>query len=268
MVLVFAVALVARCGWGVYRMATTADPTVLEFPDEVQYWEMARSLWTGAGLRDELGFRATRMPLFPGLLAPLTGLTYGVVVAKSVQWVLGSVGAVIALLLGRRLFDRRVGLLTGLFVALDPFLVFFSSLLLTETLFVSVLLWMWLCAVPLFARRLSRGGNAHPPMSPLEKGGGTSSGSGALHLASDRQNAADHSSMGRWMVLGVIGALAVYVRESSLGLVFSLAVFAAFVVGFRRRTLLGGAAVVVIVMIALLPWAWRNHAVTDRKSVV
>ena len=65
----FLVALSLRAGWGTYRLAQADDPSALEFPDEQQYWDMAASLMAGEGLKDELGFRATRMPLYPTLLA-------------------------------------------------------------------------------------------------------------------------------------------------------------------------------------------------------
>ena len=132
------------------------DPSALEFPDEQQYWDMAASLMAGEGLRDELGFRATRMPLFPTLLAPFVAMPYGVVLAKIFHWFLGAGVAALAALLATDLFDRRVGWIAGLLVAFDPFLVFFSSLLLTETLFTGLLLGLWWIAWPIMRHGSSR----------------------------------------------------------------------------------------------------------------
>ncbi len=128
----FVLALVLRGGWGTYRLVNAPDPSVLEFPDEQQYWMMAGSLQSGEGLRDELEFRATRMPLYPALLSVFTGLDRGVILAKVFQWAIGALAAVVIGVAAAVLFDRRVGLMAGVLVAFDPFFIFFSSLLLTE----------------------------------------------------------------------------------------------------------------------------------------
>ncbi len=170
---VFVVALLVRGGWGTLRLVSVSDPSVLEFPDEQQYWLMADSLRVGEGLKDELGFRATRMPLYPAALSPFTGMSRGVIAAKAAQWVIGAVAAVLTAGLAAALFNRRVGLLAGLLVAFDPFLVFFSSLLLTETLFVAVLVGLWWLMVPYIASnkdepRPSGSGNTPPEQDKQE----------------------------------------------------------------------------------------------------
>ena len=105
---------------------------------------MATAFAAGEGLPDELGFQATRMPLFPVYLSFFTGLPYGIMAARMSLWLIGAVAAVLTVGLGSRLVDRRVGLWAGLIVALDPFLVSTSSLLLTETVFVAILTGVWL----------------------------------------------------------------------------------------------------------------------------
>ena len=57
--------------------------------------------------------------------------------------------AVVIAGLGARLFGLTVGLLAGFAVAGDPFGVFFSNLLLTETLFTTALCITWWLAWPL-----------------------------------------------------------------------------------------------------------------------
>ncbi len=232
---VFVVALLLRGGWGVVRLAGLDDPSALEFPDEQQYWSMASSLRIGEGLQDELGFQATRMPLYPGVLSLFAGATHGVIIAKVVQWVIGAVVAVLTAGVAATLLDRRVGLLAGLFVAFDPFLVFFSSLLLTETLFVAALVGLWWiieCFLP----------------------------SGGLQPArcSARTQAVD---LIRWVIVGLVAALCVYIRESSLGLVAVVLCFIAVCRRLDRSSLAGVAVVGVIVITALAPWAARNRHV-------
>ncbi len=245
---IFVVAIVARAGWGTYRLVRAPDPCQLEFPDEQQYWLMASNLWQGNGLTDEFGFHATRMPLFPGLLAPLTGIDNGVVVAKVAHWFIGAAAAVLTALLASSLIERRaVAWLAGLMVALDPFLVFSSSLLLTETLFIVASLGLWWAAAPLVTT---------PVASLLAKRGKR----GVAQPAGDLKST--DAPWHRWLTIGIIAAATVYAREAGLVLVALLLVF--ILEGFkpRRAALAGAAMVVAIVTLTLLPWAVRNHEVT------
>jgi len=223
---VFTVALAARAGWGVLRMARSAEPSALEFPDEEQYWMMARSLSEGHGLRDELGFRATRMPLYPGFLALFVAQPDGAARARAVQWFFGALAASFTVGLATSLAGRRAGYLAGLIVALDPFLIFFASLLLTETLFITALCGLWW----------------------------------TLAIAMRR----DHGSSiaGTWLAIGAVAALCIYLRESSLGLVFAGLIVVALVRRLDRRVLMGAAIATGVVVVSLIPWAARNRSVT------
>lgn len=226
LVVVFLLALGLRAGWGVYQLARAENPSALEFPDEVQYWSMAQSLCAGDGLQDELGFRATRMPLYPGLLALFARAESGVVYAKVLHWLIGALAAVAAAWLAETMFDRRASWVAGLLLAFDPFMVFFSSLLLTETLFVAVLVALWGVGWPIL------------------RAGGCG------------------VSWRRWLAVGVLSALCVYVRVSSLGLIITVVGLWWIVGRCRRPALLGGVSVLGLVLLTLLPWALRNHHVT------
>jgi hypothetical protein len=221
--LVFAVALACRIGWGCYRLHASGVGA-LEFPDEQQYWLMATSLHDGTGLRDELGFRAGRLPLYPALLSLAAGEPSGVAIAKVVQWVIGALGAVAALTLGMRIGGRTVGLFGGLLFAVDPFLVFFSNLLLTETLFITLLVTLWAC--------------------------------GAAWLA-PRSN----PTVRAWLGIGALALACTYARESTLGLiVVALALYLARS-RFRRSACVGIMLVAGVMVAGLFPWALRNHRV-------
>lgn len=236
-VVVFLVALLMRAGWGTYRLVQADDSSALEFPDEQQYWHMATSLWAGEGLKDELGFRATRMPLFPTLLAPFVAMPHGVVLAKILHWFLGAGVAALAALLATDLFDRRVGWIAGLLVAFDPFLVFFSSLLLTETLFTGVLVGLWWMAWPIMRHGSSR-------------------------KASNGQEQVAKMSMRPWQFLAVAGALAIYVREAAAGLVVGLLCLIVVCKRFDRRVVVVALITGGFVYGAILPWSIRNAMVT------
>jgi len=223
---IFAVAFLMRAAWGTMRFLRADDPTVLEFPDEEQYWLMARSLWSGEGLKDELGFRATRMPLYPGALSAFSALPGGVLAAKAVQWIVGALAAVLTAAAAATLFDRRAGWIAGFFVAFDPFLTFLSSLLLTETPFVTALAALWWVLSPMTRRDFF------------------------------------HPGYGRWIVAGLLSAACVYLRESSLGLVIVAMGFVVIARRFEGKAVAGAALSLGIVAAALVPWAARNQAVT------
>ncbi len=223
--LVFLVALSLRVGWGVWRLMQAAGDASLEFPDEQQYWLMATSLAKGGGLCDEFGFRATRMPLYPGVLSVFTQIPSGIIVAKIGHWLIGAGAAVLVAVLGRRLFSPAVGVVAGLLVACDPFLVFFSSLLLTETLFIFVLLALYLIVNP---------------------------------LVSGKQ---DDRRWSVWLTVGLMSALSIYVRESSLGLVVLMWLWLVVCAKDRWRAMRGVTLAMLVVVVSLLPWAARNSRV-------
>lgn len=245
--LVFVIALLARGGFGTFRLVRSNGLAQLEFPDEEQYWMIASSLADGDGMRDELGFRAGRMPLYPSLLAPFSQLPRGVILAKVMQWMIGAAAASLCCALGGRLLSPAVGLVAGLLVALDPFLIFFSSLLLTETIFVAALLLCWLAATPLLDGAASVGDR-------------------------DSDERPAHNPLRAWVLLGLAGALAVHARESTILLIPPLI---ALLLWRRRpgasasrsqpggfsRELLGAAIAGSCIVASLLPWAVRNKSV-------
>ncbi len=232
LVTIFVIAFLMRAAWGIICIIRADDPVALEFPDEEQYWMMARSLWNGEGLKDELGFRATRMPLYPGMLAALTEMPRGVLAAKAFQWFVGALAAALTAAAAAALFNRSTGLIAGFLVALDPFLTFFSSLLLTETPFVTALVALWWFLFPMTRRNLVRDSNLAP------------------------------GDFGRWIVVGLLSAVCVYLRESSLGLVILAMGFVIVCHRFEGKALCGATLSLGIVVVSLVPWAARNQELT------
>ncbi len=230
LVTLFLLAFAVRSAWGIYRFSTAAEVGALEFPDEHDYWSIAQSVSAGAGLVGEHGFRALRMPLYPGILSMFVTWQNGVAWAKVFHWFIGALAACLAAVVGDRVGRRRVGIVAGMLVALDPFLIFFSSLLLTETFFVTALCAAWLVGWPLIQ-------------------GGYIAG------------------FGRWLAVGATVSVCVYLRESSLGLCLCWIGLLVWIqwnrIGqqARRRALAGGMMAVGVLVVALLPWAWRNGQV-------
>ncbi len=219
-----ALALVSRAGWGGVSFIRAHDMSALEFPDEEQYWLMARSLQVGEGLRDELGFTATRMPLYPAVLSVFAGWGHGIIAAKVLQWLVGAAAAGLAAAAAATLFNRRAGVIAGLLVAFDPFLVFFSSLLLTETAFLTALVALWWL------------------LAPVIKG--------------------SDMSARRWLSVAVVAVVCVYLRESSVVLVALALGWLVICRRCQWRAVMPAAMVVGMVGVSLIPWAVRNrHAV-------
>ena len=216
---IFLLALAARAGFGLYAFpAGGAD--ALQYDDERWYWSMAESYRRGEGFVGEFGHRAERMPLYPWFLSLFAETERGPAAARWAQWALGALAASLTYLLARRV--RAAPLLAGLIVAFDPGLTGSASLLLTETLFVTSIVALWLIAWPLRRR-----------------GGG---------------------SAARWLAMGLAACVSVYLRESSLVFVAALVAYL-LVVRRDRRAVLGAVTVVLMVFVALVPWAYRNSRV-------
>lgn len=139
--LVFFAALLVRVAW-VYHAAEPPradDGLAFAFPDEKEYWRLARSLGAGHGLVDEFGYRATYMPLYPWLLS-LVASPDSVLRARLLQAIIGAAAVFPIYWLARRLADERAAAIAAALTAFDPFLVFgFCHLLLTETVFTTLL---------------------------------------------------------------------------------------------------------------------------------
>lgn len=196
----------------------------LEFADERDYWSMATSLAAGRTMTDADGRHATRMPGYPAFLALFVGRG-GPAAARVTQAVLGGAGIVLFVaLIARRIAGVRAALLAAALVAIDPFLIFFTNLLLVETLFIA-LLWMF------------------------------------IWLVRPREREAGRSFWQRCAAAGIALTASVYVHPSAVVIGAAVLIVAALRSGSmpRRAGLVGVAAGVTIV--ALLPWALRNRAV-------
>lgn len=133
-------ASVLRLGWiGYYYAQHGAE---LPYDDEVLHWSLATNLVQHGSLVTDDGRYAARMPVYPLLLATCApfGDTAGIVLARVVQALLGTLTVLVALRWAQAAGGVRAGVVAGLLVACDPFQVFFANLLLTETLFTLLLL--------------------------------------------------------------------------------------------------------------------------------
>jgi hypothetical protein len=151
LVAILAIGLLVRLVWGLSR--PTDDAAIAVLPDQRGYLDLARNLLQGAGLHyvdERFGptadgkpagqtVYAARTPGYPVFVAMCGGSVRTVRVAQAL---LDTSTALAVYLLARRFLRSPVGPpLAGALVAFNPFLVYFSALLLTETLYTSMLAW-------------------------------------------------------------------------------------------------------------------------------
>ena len=189
---------------------------------------MAQALHAGDGLKDELGFRATRMPMYPVYLAVFAGFQNGLIFARILQWVIGAIAAGITGYLAASIWNLRTGLIAGLMVAFDPFLIFFSSLLLTETLFITIFLLFWWTLWPII--------RSDPRLTPIP--------------------------LYRWIFPGLTASMCLYIRESTAGVVFVVFVILVMMHRVHGRSIRGTVVAALTIAICLTPWAYRNQKMT------
>ena len=245
LVLILLVAFGLRLGWGLSRSVDEAALAVL--PDQQDYLSLARNLLHGRGFqfldkRFSDAVWAFRMPGYPLFVAACGA---NLCAARAVQAGLDTSTVLAIFILAMRFVSERhrwpVALAAAAIVAINPYLVYVSGLLLSETLFAAMLAWGMVLLV------LGRGGR---------------SGSWRDTLI--------------WLAGGALLALSVLVRPSAAALPVLLGITAVFVnragssagqrpnQGRARWPLPVGATMVLLVVLALLPWSLRNRHVLGR----
>lgn len=231
-------ALVVRIYWG----WTRSDAAIDSLPDQREYLELGQSLLRDGTLRftdPRLGVevRAYRTPGYPLFVAACGGIPR---VVRVVQAFLDTSTVLAIFLLARSLEGspaRGIApLLAAAAVAFNPFLIYFSGLLLSETLFTALLAW------------------------------------GMALLAMGRIFPAQQRWRGivPWLAGTLILALSVVVRPSAMFLPVALAVISTCLnlrhsTAYERKWAIVAAAVQVsILIVVLFPWAYRNHRVLGR----
>jgi Dolichyl-phosphate-mannose-protein mannosyltransferase len=110
---------------------------------------MAGRIAGGGDFVDSNGFRSVRAPLYPFFLAGTFALSGGsVALAHVLGCLLGTLSVYLTYLLTRQVWnDVKSAIFSAGIVALHPSLVIYSTLLLTETLYIVLLLGLFLAAV-------------------------------------------------------------------------------------------------------------------------
>lgn len=156
------VALVVRLAYA----ATLPPDIVVTFEaDPLTYDQIARNLAAGRGFRGASFYyppgsdlpTAFWDPLYPVFLASVYSiLGHSIPLVRLIQAVLGAVAVGLTFLIGRRLAGAAVGLVAAMISAVYPFFVYYSSQLLTETLFMALILAVFVAGFEAAARRHAR----------------------------------------------------------------------------------------------------------------
>jgi len=206
------------------------DASIDKLPDQREYLLLGRNLMHGQGLkfydprfRDEV--YAFRTPGYPLLIAACGG---SVRVVRLAQAFIDTSTVLAAYVVARRWLAAGPSLFAAALVAFNPFLIYFTGLLLTETLFTAMLAWAMVLLLGL---------------------------------------GASWNQTVLWLAGGLLLSLSVLVRQSAIGLPVVLGVAAAFVNRrhgwpyHRRWPLPVGTTMLLLTVMSLAPWAYRTYLV-------
>ncbi len=200
-------------------------------PDQNEYLELGHNLRDGRGLnfidpRFNDTVYAYRTPGYPFFIAALGA---NVKLIRIVQAIIDSLNVLAVYWLAGRWLTVGRSLFCAALLAFNPFLIYFSGLILSETVFTAMLIW----GMAMLLNRIK-----HP------KGSSTA-----------------------WFAGAILLVLSILVRPSALLLPVILGVIAAFVDrGIPRPCDWPGlppvtTLMLVLTLFVLLPWAWRNQRV-------
>lgn len=196
--------------------------------DEIDYHAIATSLAAGDGFRAANGYpTARRPPLYPLVLAAVYRIAGpGVAWGRILQVLLGAAIVALVFLVARRFFSPGTAVVAAAICAVNPYLIFISAYLLTENLYIVILL-VFLSVVP------------HP--RALENGWRAS------------------------VTAGLLLGLATASRPTALVFALWVVGCTVFLARSRPLSRITRGIVVLLLLVAtLLPWAARNAAVFGR----
>jgi 4-amino-4-deoxy-L-arabinose transferase-like glycosyltransferase len=246
-------ALIARLAWALSRPSDPAS--IAQLPDQREYLELADNLLHGRGLffydpRFDANVFAYRTPGYPLFLAACGASPR---VARAAQALLDTSTVLAIYFIARRWLSPSQSWWAAALVAFNPYLVYFSGLILSETLYTDMLAWGMLF---LQGRIKPEGPSAQLARKPAASPTAFASGL--------------YDSLPSPLLGGVVLALSVLVRPSGLGLAVLLAIPAALLNRDRRGAyprwwpLPPATTMLVLTLLALLPWAYRNCRVLGR----
>lgn len=226
---------------GVGAWLPSDEQSLQALPDQQEYLALARGLLSGEGLRfyDErfddtvVAFRTPGYPLFVALFGAQ------VRAVRVAQAFVDTLTVLAAWVLARRWLSSRQALIAAVLVALHPFLIYFSALLLTETVFTAMLAWG--------AALLCRPRSSRPRTDWLIRCGGI------LLLALTALVRPSGALLAPLLAAGAVYAGATWSGSPNLPRRRAYPL--------ELRAALAAAVGAGLTILVLSAWAWRNHRV-------
>jgi len=116
---------------------------------------MVENFLSGNGLIVGENLKAYRPPLYPLFLILLTKAGVGIVGIRMLQGLISAATIYLIYYLGSKIYNERVGTLAAGIASIYPFFIFYSGFLLTETLFIFLVIWCVLSFVNLIENDVS-----------------------------------------------------------------------------------------------------------------
>lgn len=117
------------------------------FPDEEEYFRMIDNFLSGRGLIPGEHIKGFRPPLYPLVSSLFYYLKLNLAGIRIFQVVLSALTVPLIYLTGKKVFSIKTGLIAAVISVFYPFFIFYNGFLLTETLFIFlVVLSFWMLA--------------------------------------------------------------------------------------------------------------------------
>jgi len=132
-------------------------PERFDFPDSHRYVQVARNIADGKGPIDSERVKAGTDPVYPAILSAGIGLGANSDAAvfrfgRIVNAVFSCASILLISMLARAICGDRAGIIAAGIFAIDPILLFFNGLVLTETVHIAILLAAMCCLARLSSR--------------------------------------------------------------------------------------------------------------------
>lgn len=225
---VLAVAAVIRVGWAIY--AARSEPVLLASGDQYSYWYYGTEIARGRGYISYLtGETSAFYPIgYPALLGALYWVVFSTPIPDSlpiitalVHAALGTLTVWLVYVIGRHVWNHRVGLWAAAIMAVFPSAVYTVSTFALEIAFVTACL-------------------------------------GALAILVAHDWSAGPPSWARTAAFGLVLAVAVTIRPFALPMLIAFAVGLVMIGAGWRRSLAALGVVVLIIVAVSTPWTIRN----------
>jgi len=106
------------------------------FDDEYEYFNMVKNFLSGRGLIVGETLKSFRPPLYPLFLSLFYGSGCSLITIRIIQAIISSFTVLLIYITGKKIFDEKIGFISAIISTVYPFFIFYTGFLLTETLFV------------------------------------------------------------------------------------------------------------------------------------